>query len=120
MLVSNKQETSIPTTVYEEPTEETDDDDDDDDDFIDVPLESKKNDDQELLQVLGLSTAGKLNITINLNERPKPSLFDIKMTDDNRALIENLHDLYRQLHDVYLNKIQTWMNVFIQVQQNSQ
>jgi len=41
------------------------------------------------------------------------------MTDDNRALIENLHDLYRQLNDIYLEKIQTWMNIFIKVQQNS-
>jgi len=78
-----------------------------------------KNNDQELLQVLGLGTAGKLNITINLNERPKSSLFDIEMTDDNRALIENLHDLYRQLNDVYLEKLQIWMNIFIKVQQNS-
>lgn len=41
------------------------------------------------------------------------------MTDDNRALIENLHDLYRQLEDVYLHKIQSWMNIFINIQQNS-
>ena len=27
--------------------------------------------------------------------------------------------LYRQLNDVYLNKTQTWMNIFIRVQQNS-
>jgi len=78
-----------------------------------------KNNDQEFLQVLGLGTAGKLTITINLNERPKSSLFNIEMTDDNRALIENLHDLYRQLNDVYLNKIQIWMNIFIKFQQNS-
>jgi hypothetical protein len=118
LLVSNKDASSIPTTS-EEPIEESDEDDDDDDDFIDVPLESTKDNDHELLQVLGLGTAGKLNITIDLNERPTSSLFNIQMTDDNRVLIENLHDLYRQLDDVYLNKVQTWMNIFINIQQNS-
>jgi hypothetical protein len=81
-------------------------------------IPTRKND-QEILQLLGLGTAGKLNITIDLNERPKSSLFSIEPTNDNRALIENLHDLYRQLNDVYLNNIQTWMNVFINVQENS-
>jgi len=121
LLVSNNDKSSIPTTSVESNDEidDEDDDDDDDDDFIDVPLVSTTKNDQELLQVLGLGTAGKLNITIDLNERPKLSLFDIQMTDDNRALIENLHDLYRQLDDVYLKKIQSWMNIFIQVQQNS-
>ncbi len=121
LLVSNNDKSSIPTTSVESNDEidDEDEDDDDDDDFIDVPLVSTTKNDQELLQVLGLGTAGKLNITIDLNERPKVSLFDIQMTDDNRALIENLHDLYRQLDDVYLKKIQTWMNIFIQVQQNS-
>jgi hypothetical protein len=42
------------------------------------------------------------------------------MTDDNRALIENLHDFYRQLNDVYLKKLQTWMNIFIQIQNEQQ
>jgi hypothetical protein len=119
LLVSNNDKSSIPTTSVESNDEMDDEDEDDDDDFIDVPLVSTKTNDQELLQVLGLGSAGKLNITIDLNERPKVSLFDIQMTDDNRALIENLHDLYRQLNDVYLKKIQTWMNIFIQVQQNS-
>ncbi|CAF1107824.1 unnamed protein product [Adineta steineri] len=126
LLVSNKTESSSAITTTESDEEIVDDDDDDDDDedddddFIDVPIEPVKiKNDEELLQVLGLGTAGKLNITIDLNERPKSSLFNIEMTDDNRALIENLHDLYRQLDDVYLNKIQSWMNIFIQVQQNS-
>ena len=121
LLVSNKDISSIPTTSeesIEESDDEDDDDDDDDDDFIDVPLGSTTNNDQELLQVLGLGSAGKLTITIDLNERPKSSIFNIEMTDDNRALIENLHDLYRQLNDVYLTKIQTWMNIFIKFQQN--
>jgi hypothetical protein len=117
-LVSNKDISSIPTTSEESIEESDDEDDDDDDDFIDVPLESTKNNDQELLQVLGLGSAGKLNITIDLNERPTSSIFNIEMTDDNRALVENLHDLYRQLNDVYLPKIQTWMNIFIKFQQN--
>ncbi|CAF1293446.1 unnamed protein product [Adineta steineri] len=125
LLVSNKTESSSAITTTESDEDMVDDDDDgddedDDDDFIDVPIEPVKiKNDEELLQVLGLGTAGKLNITIDLNERPKSSLFNIEMTDDNRALIENLHDLYRQLDDVYLNKIQSWMNIFIQVQQNS-
>ncbi|CAF3723451.1 unnamed protein product, partial [Adineta steineri] len=125
LLVSNKTESSSAITTTESDEElvddnDDDDDEDDDDGFIDVPIEPVKiKNDEELLQVLGLGTAGKLNITIDLNERPKSSLFNIEMTDDNRALIENLHDLYRQLDDVYLNKIQSWMNIFIQVQQNS-
>ncbi|CAF4152652.1 unnamed protein product, partial [Rotaria magnacalcarata] len=64
--------TSIPTIPTEsiEQTNDSDgddDEDDDDDDFIDVPLGPTKNNDQELLQLLGLGTAGKLNITIDLN-----------------------------------------------------
>lgn len=120
LLVSNNDKTSIATTT-DEPIEDDDDedDDDDDDDFIDVPLEPTKSDDQELLQILGLGAAGKSDIVINLNEKSRSSLLHIEMTDDNRALIDNLHDLYRQLNDVYLNKIQTWMNIFINIQQNS-
>ncbi|CAF0789418.1 unnamed protein product [Rotaria sp. Silwood1] len=125
LLVSNNDKIPLPTTTSK-PIQEIDDnedvdddDDDDDDDFIDVPLVSTKNNDQELLQVLGLGAAGKLNITINVNDRPKSSLFNVEVTDDNRTVVENLHDLYRQLNDVYLNKIQAWMNIFIKVQQNS-
>lgn len=118
LIVSKEEKTSIPATTNQLP-EEDDDDDDDDDDFIDVPLNVKPNNDQELLQVLGLGAAGKLSITINLNDRPTSSLFDVKTTEDNRALVDNLHDLYRQLNDVYLSKIQSWMNLFIKVQQNS-
>ena len=118
LIVSKEEKSSIPP-MTNQLLEDDDDDDDDDDDFIDVPLNPKPNNDQELLQILGLGTAGKLNITINLNDRPTSSLFDIKTTEDNRALVENLHDLYRQLNDVYLTKIQSWMNLFIKAQQNS-
>ncbi|CAF1911846.1 unnamed protein product [Rotaria magnacalcarata] len=124
LLVSSNRKTSIPTIPTEsiEQTNDSDgdDDEDDDDDFIDVPLGPTKNNDQELLQLLGLGTAGKLNITIDLNERPRSSsLVNVEITDDNRTLVENLHDLYRQLNDVYLSKIQNCMNICIKVQQNS-
>ncbi|CAF3588502.1 unnamed protein product [Rotaria socialis] len=128
LLVSSNMKTSIPTIPTEsieqsnnnDDDDDDDDDDDNDDDFIDVPLGPTKNNDQELLQLLGLGTAGKLNITIDLNERSRSSsLVNVEITDDNRTLVENLHDLYRQLNEVYLSKIQNWMNIFIKVQQHS-
>ncbi|CAF0997889.1 unnamed protein product [Adineta ricciae] len=111
----------IPNDNKEEEEQEDDDDDDDDDDgdFVEVPLGPTRNTDEELLQILGLGTAGKMNLSIDIMARPTSSARNIQTTDDNRALIENLQDLYRQLEDVYLQKIQTWMNIFIQVQQNS-
>ena len=113
LLVSNNQEATSSTAI-EEKNEEIDDD-----DFIEVPLIPPERNDRELLQVLGLNEGGKYEITINLSDKPKGSLFDIEKTDDNRALIDNLQDLYRQLDDVFLNKIQDWMKIFIQVQEKA-
>ena len=120
-MVPTSDQSTIPTAAPEatEPNDEDeveDDDDDDDDDFVDVPIGPPKKDDQELLQLLGLGSAGKLNITIDLSTQPKTSQFQIEMTDDNRVLVENLHDLYRQLNDVYLSKTQTWIKTFIKAQ----
>ena len=69
--------------------------------------------------MLGLGTTRKSNFTIDINEKPNSFLFNVKITDDNRTIVENLHDLYRQLNDVYLKKLETWMNIFMKVQENS-
>ena len=93
--------------------------DDDDDNFIDIHVEPKVSSDQEILQLLGLGSAGKLNLVIDINQPSKSSTSQIQPNDDNQALIDNLHDLYRQLNDIYLSKIQNWIKTFVKVQQSS-
>ena len=108
-LGSKTKENIIETRVEEAPEEEEDSD-DDDDDFVEVA--TNKGEDEEIeLRYLGFLTDRSSEYTRDFNL--ELSVNALKVDEENKILVDIMKDLYKELKNSYLTKLQHWIKVIL-------
>ena len=106
--LSSKTKANIIETRVEEAQGGEEDSDDDDDDFVEVA--TNKGEDEEIeLRYLGFLTDRSSEYTRDFNL--ELSVNALKVDEENKILVDIMKDLYKELKNSYLTKLQHWIKV---------
>jgi hypothetical protein len=109
IVSSNNSESELPKAKDKNTHDEVDDDDDSDEDFVEVPLNNQDEEVDIEMRYLGFLNDKSSEFTRNYNLRID---LNLKENDENRVVVDIMRDLYKELKNSHLIKINTWIKVF--------